>query len=82
MPKEKSIVTNNVKSIRSEKFKISQDALAKCIGVSRQTIVAIEKGAYAPSLELAFRICYAFDEKIEDVFSFDPNKLKGGINKL
>jgi putative transcriptional regulator len=82
MPKEKSIVANRIKEIRTEKFKISQDALAKRIGVSRQTIVAIEKGDYAPSLELAFRICYVFSEKVDDVFAFDPKKLKGGIEAL
>ena len=50
---------------------LSQEALANAIGVSRQTVIAIEKGNYNPSLELAFKIARFFDVKIEDVFSYD-----------
>jgi putative transcriptional regulator len=45
--------------------------LAKKVGVTRQTIIALEKGKYAPSLELAFRIAHVFDVPLEEVFSYD-----------
>ena len=51
---------------------ISQEELAKKVGVTRQTIIAIEKAKYSPSLELAFRIAYAFEVPLEEVFTFDP----------
>ncbi|HIM95189.1 MAG TPA: transcriptional regulator, partial [Gammaproteobacteria bacterium] len=47
-----------------------QQALAEAVGVSRQTIVAIEKGKYSPSLEVAFKIAQLFDKKLDDVFSY------------
>lgn len=50
----------------------SQEDLASRVGATRQTILAIEAGKYAPSLELAFRIARAFDVPFEAVFSFDP----------
>jgi len=50
---------------------LTQDALAKELGVTRQTILAIEKGKYDPSLELAFRISRYFHTTVEEVFLFD-----------
>jgi putative transcriptional regulator len=50
---------------------ITQEDLAKAVGVSRQTVIAIERGNYNPSLELAFKIVRFFDAKIEDVFIYD-----------
>ncbi|WP_309544606.1 helix-turn-helix transcriptional regulator [Candidatus Xianfuyuplasma coldseepsis] len=47
---------------------MSQKTLAETVGVSRQTIVAIEKGKYSPTLELAFRIAMAFDKRVDEVF--------------
>ena len=49
---------------------LTQEDLAKAIGVTRQTILAIEKGKYVPSLDLAFRIALYFKVTIEDVFSY------------
>jgi putative transcriptional regulator len=49
---------------------MTQQALAEAVGVSRQTIVAIEKGKYSPSLEVAFKIAQLFDKKLDDVFSY------------
>jgi putative transcriptional regulator len=49
---------------------ITQENLAKEVGVSRQTIIAIEKGNYNPSLELAFKIVRFFEVRIEDVFIY------------
>jgi len=50
---------------------MSQAALAKAIGVTRQTVIAIEKGHYSPSLESAFRISRVFQTTLEDVFGWE-----------
>lgn len=47
---------------------MTQEDLAEKAKVTRQTIIAIEKGKYVPSLELAFKICKVFDKKIEEIF--------------
>lgn len=52
-------------------FNLTQEELAKKLGVSRQTIIAIEKGKYDPSLKLAFKITRLFGVKIEDIFIYD-----------
>ncbi len=49
---------------------MTQQALAERVGVTRQTIIAIEGGKYAPSLDLAFRLSRAFDVGVEDVFHY------------
>lgn len=61
---------NYVKELR-EKNKISQEMLAKSLGVSRQTISAIENGRYDPSLPLAFSISRLFNAPIEEIFEPD-----------
>jgi putative transcriptional regulator len=58
---------NSIKELR-EKQNWSQQALANKLGVSRQTVISIEKGKYDPSLPLAFRIANVFNKKIEEVF--------------
>jgi putative transcriptional regulator len=50
---------------------LTQDDLAKKLGVSRQTIISIEKGKYDPSLKLAFKIAKFFNVKIEDIFIYE-----------
>jgi putative transcriptional regulator len=59
---------------------LTQEDLAEAIGITRQTVIAMEKGKYNPSLQLAFKIANYFKVKIEDVFSYDQNdkKLNGG----
>ena len=52
----------------------TQEGLAKRVGVSRQTIIAIEKGTYNPSLELAFKLAQIFGVAIEDLFSYEDEK--------
>lgn len=52
---------------------LTQEDLAREVGVTRQTILAIEKGKYDPSLELAFRISNRFGVHIEEIFSYDPS---------
>jgi putative transcriptional regulator len=61
------IVKNRIRVIRAEK-KISQNDLAKAVGVSRQTISAIENEIFNPSIKLVFLICSALDRCVEDVF--------------
>ncbi|MDD4074441.1 MAG: helix-turn-helix transcriptional regulator [Candidatus Pacebacteria bacterium] len=60
---------NKIKMLRAEK-NITQEELAERVGVTRQTIIAIEKGKYVPSLELAFKISIYFDKRIEDIFYY------------
>jgi len=50
---------------------LTQEALAEKLGVTRQTVISIEKGKYDPSLELAFRIARLLEVRIEDVFVYD-----------
>lgn len=64
---------NNVESLRKEK-KVSQEDLASIVGVSRQTIISIEKGKYNPSITLAFKIAKYFDKKIENIFIYNEEK--------
>ena len=61
---------NRIKVLRAEND-LTQAALAEKVEVSRQTINAIEKGKFDPSLPLAFKIARLFDKKIEEVFLFD-----------
>jgi putative transcriptional regulator len=58
---------------------LTQEDLAEAIGITRQTVIAMEKGKYNPSLQLAFKIAHYFKVKIEDIFSYDQKdeKLKG-----
>ena len=53
--------------------KLTQEDLAKAIGVTRQTVIAMEKGKYNPSLELAFKIARYFKVTIENIFIYDQN---------
>ena len=63
-------MTNEVRQLR-ESLSLSQGQLAQALGVSRQTINAIETGRYLPSLPLAFVIARFFDRRIEEVFHDD-----------
>ena len=64
----KEYVINNVYELRREKG-VTQEEFAEAIGVSRQTIIAIEKGNYIPSLLLGLKIAKFFKKKVEEVFS-------------
>jgi putative transcriptional regulator len=66
-------IQNNIRRLRFDANEMTQQQLADVAGVSRQTIVAIEKGNYSPSLELAFRIAQVFKKPLEEVFSYEPN---------
>jgi putative transcriptional regulator len=67
----KIVIHNNIRKLRFEHDEMTQQALADQVGVTRQTIVAIEKGNYSPSLELAFRIARTFSIPLEEVFSVE-----------
>jgi putative transcriptional regulator len=64
-------VRNDIRRLRFERRRMTQEALARACGVTRQTIIALEAGRYAPSLELAFRIAHAFEVGIESVFHWE-----------
>ena len=70
----KSQLTNNIRRLRFDHNEMTQQKLADLAGVTRQTIIAVEQGKYTPSLTLAFKISAAFNRKIEDVFTFQPDK--------
>ncbi len=63
-------ITNRIRELREQQGGMSQSALADAIGVTRQTVIAIELGKYSPSLESAFRIARVFGLGIEDVFGW------------
>lgn len=64
-------MTNQIRRLRFEAGEMTQQALADQVGVTRQTILAIEGAKYAPSLELAFRIAAAFGRPLAEVFGYD-----------
>lgn len=68
MGKSKLIINNNVRTLRFLQGEMTQSDLAKQLGVSRQTVVAIEKGQYSPSLELAFKMAQVFAKPIDEIF--------------
>ncbi|MFX1602132.1 MAG: helix-turn-helix transcriptional regulator [Promethearchaeota archaeon] len=75
------VITNKVKEYREQKMRLAsnssdwtQETVAIHVGVTRQTIISIEKGTYNPSLELAFRFARLFNVGIEDLFQFEGDE--------
>lgn len=75
------LITNRLRELRETKMKESetpelwtQEGLAKRLGVTRQTIISMEKGTYNPSLALAFKLAHLFEMKIEDMFEYGGEK--------
>lgn len=66
-------IANQIRRLRFEHSEMTQSDLAEAIGVTRQTIAAIEAGKYGPSLEAAFRIAHVFGVSLEDVFQWDAD---------
>jgi putative transcriptional regulator len=64
-------VSNQIRRLRFEAGEMTQAELARRVGVTRQTIIAIEQGRYSPSLEMAFQIAQAFDVTLDDVFRYE-----------
>ena len=71
---QKCHISNTIRTLRFHSNEMTQKDLAEKVGVTRQTIVSIEKEKYFPSLELAFRIAMVFDKPLEEVFSFELEK--------
>ncbi len=67
----KTLVRNNIRKLRFEHDEMTQQELAQKVGVTRQTIVAIEKEKYSPSLEAAFKIALALEKPFDEVFYYD-----------
>lgn len=65
-------VTNSIRRLRFENDEMTQAELAKRIGASRQTVIAIEQGKYSPSLEAAFQIAHALGRPLDEVFHYAP----------
>ena len=72
----KTRVRNSIRALRFERGEMTQQALADRVGVTRQTIIAIEQGQYAPSLEAGFRIAHAFGVPLETVFQYEAPPAK------
>ena len=68
----KSRISNNIRKLRFFRDEMTQQQLAEKVGVTRQTIIAMEQDKYSPSLELAFRIAHVFEVPLEEVFSYHP----------
>jgi putative transcriptional regulator len=71
MPADNAGIENTIRRRRFEHGEMTQQALAERVGVTRQTIIALEAGRYAPSLPLAVRIARVFGVGVEDVFQID-----------
>ena len=69
MPKPTK-VTNRIRALRFAHDELTQAQLADAVGVTRQTVIAIEQGRYSPSLEMAFQIARVFGVSLDDVFQY------------
>jgi putative transcriptional regulator len=70
-------ITNRIRQLRFANGEMSQQELADRCDCTRQTIIALEKQRYSPSLALAFRIAAAFGEPLEEVFSYETSSERG-----
>ena len=73
---KKYAIQNNIRKLRFDHDEMTQQQLAERVFVTRQTIAAIEKNKYSPSLELAFKIAQVFKTPLEEVFSFVVSESK------
>lgn len=69
-------IQNSIRKLRFNHEEMTQQQLAEKVYVTRQTIAAIEKNKYSPSLELAFKIAQVFETPLEEVFSFEESESK------
>ena len=65
---------NSIRALRFTRDEMTQAELADRIGVTRQTVIAIEQGRYSPSLEMAFRIAHVFGVGLDAVFQYQPDQ--------
>lgn len=70
MPPKPTRVTNRIRTLRFECGEMTQADMAERLGVTRQTVIAIEQGKYSPSLEMAFEIARMFKRPLDDVFHY------------
>lgn len=63
-----SPVGNHLRRLRFEQGEMTQEALARAVGITRQTVISLETGRYAPSLELAMRLARVFGRGVDEVF--------------
>lgn len=70
-------VTNTIRALRFAHGEMTQADLARRIGVTRQTVIAIEQGRYSPSLEMAFQIARVFGAALDDVFHYPADDQRG-----
>ena len=74
-------ISNQIRRLRFDHGEMTQQQLADTVGVTRQTIIAIEAGKYAPSLPLAFRIARAFHTSVEHVFQYPDGEIPSDVPK-
>lgn len=74
MVKPPTRVTNEIRALRFRQGEMTQAELAERIGVTRQTVIAIEQGRYSPSLEMAFQIARVFGVPLDEVFQYPENE--------
>lgn len=74
MPKDPSSISNVIRRLRFDHDEMTQEQLAKAVGVTRQTILALEANRYTPSLDLAFRISRLFNKNLEEVFCYEDHE--------
>jgi putative transcriptional regulator len=67
-------VTNRIRALRFEHGEMTQAELADRIGVTRQTVIAIEQGRYSPTLEMAFRIAHVLKAPLDEVFQYPDSQ--------
>jgi putative transcriptional regulator len=75
------LIRNTIRRLRFDHGEMTQQELADTVGVTRQTINAIELGKYSPSLEVAFRIASAFGVPLERVFQYDGDRRESETRK-
>ena len=71
-PSKPTRITNRIRVLRFGHNEMTQAQLAEHLGVTRQTVIAIEQGRYSPSLEMAFQIARALEVTLDDVFQYQP----------
>ena len=69
-----TLVTNSVRALRFANGEMTQADLADRVGVTRQTIIAIEQGKYSPTLEMAFQIARVFNVRLDEVFQYPAER--------
>jgi len=72
--KPKGVISNQLRKKRFEKNEMTQQELAKALGVTRQTIAAIESGKYSPSLEIAFCLTDVFETPLDELFQWQAHE--------